>query len=192
MEREELVGIFEERKALLDGHFELRSGLHSARYCQVALLQQDPRLLEKLCAELIERIRAELGEDADVDTVIAPAMGGITIGHEIARQLGTRYIFAEKEDDKLVLRRKQDIAPGETFIVAEDVVTRGGRVQETIDIVEGQGGIVKAVGVLFDRSGGEADFKLPFVSLLQMTPEVWRPEECELCRQGVPIEHPGS
>lgn len=192
MNKEELVKIFEERKALLDGHFELRSGLHSARYCQVALLQQDPRLLERLCAELIVRLRDEIGDSSEVDTVIAPAMGGITIGHEVARQLGTRYIFAEKEDGKLVLRRKQEISSGETFIVAEDVVTRGGRVQETIDIVKARGGIVKAVGVIFDRSGGTADFDLPFVSLLQMTPKAWPPEECELCRNGIPLEHPGS
>ncbi len=192
MERDELVKIFEERKALLDGHFELRSGLHSGRYCQVALLQQDPRLLERLCSQLIVRLRDVIGDAANVDTVIAPAMGGITIGHEVARQLGTRYIFAEKESGKLVLRRNQEISEGETFIVAEDVVTRGGRVQETIDIVNERGGVVKAVGVIFDRSGGSADFNLPFVSLLQMTPQAWSPEECELCRQGVPLEHPGS
>jgi orotate phosphoribosyltransferase len=192
MNREELVAIFEERKALLEGHFELRSGLHSAKYCQVALLQQDPRLLEKLVAALIGKMRAELGERMDVDTVIAPAMGGITIGHEMARQLGTRYIFAEKESGSLVLRRNQTISAGETFLIAEDVVTRGGRVQETCDIVTGMGGIVNGIGVLFDRSGGEAEFGHPFISLLQMTPVVWDPAECPLCKEGVPLEHPGS
>jgi len=192
MDRDEIMAVFEERKALLDGHFELRSGLHSAKYCQVALLQQDPRLLERLCAELIEKMRAALGSKIEVDTVIAPAMGGITIGHEIARQLGTRYIFAEKEEGKLVLRRNQTIAAGETFLIAEDVVTRGGRVQETCDIVRNAGGILNGIGVLFDRSGGNADFNAPFISLLQMTPVVWNPDECPLCREGVPLEHPGS
>lgn len=192
MDRDEIVSIFEEKDALMEGHFELRSGLHSAKYCQVALLQQDPRLLERLCAALIEKLRDQLGDLIGVDTVIAPAMGGITIGHEVARQLGTRYIFAEKEDDKLVLRRNQKIAPGETFLIAEDVVTRGGRVQETYEIVTGMGGIVNGIGVLFDRSGGKAEFEAPFISLLQMTPVVWEPSECPLCHDGIPLEHPGS
>ena len=192
MDKKEIVAIFEDKKALLEGHFELRSGLHSGKYCQVALLQQDPRLLERLCAELIVKLRSELGSILDVDTVIAPAMGGITIGHEMARQLGTRYIFAEKSDDRLVLRRNQTISEGETFLVAEDVVTRGGRVQETCDIVRNAGGVVNAIGVLFDRSGGEAEFGAPFISLLQMTPVVWEPAECPLCKQGLPLEHPGS
>jgi len=192
VDKKEIVAIFEDKKALLEGHFELRSGLHSGKYCQVALLQQDPRLLERLCAELIVKLRSELGSILDVDTVIAPAMGGITIGHEMARQLGTRYIFAEKSDDRLVLRRNQTISEGETFLVAEDVVTRGGRVQETCDIVRNAGGVVNAIGVLFDRSGGEAEFGAPFISLLQMTPVVWEPAECPLCKQGLPLEHPGS
>lgn len=192
MNKEEIVNIFEDRNALLEGHFELRSGLHSAKYCQVALLQQDPRLLERLCSALIDKMRRELGGKMDVDTVIAPAMGGITIGHEMARQLGTRYIFAEKVDDKLVLRRNQTISADETFLVAEDVVTRGGRVHETCDIVADMGGIVSAIGVLFDRSGGTAEFSAPFVSLLQMTPVVWEPDECPLCKEGIPLAHPGS
>lgn len=192
MDRVDIMKIFEEREALLEGHFELRSGLHSGKYCQVALLQQDPRLLERLCGALIENMRSALGSAIEVDTVIAPAMGGITIGHEVARQLGKRYIFAEKEDGRLVLRRNQTIAEGETFLIAEDVVTRGGRVQETCDIVRNAGGIVNGIGVLFDRSGGKADFNAPFISLLQMTPVVWDPDDCPLCRDGVPLDHPGS
>lgn len=192
VDREEIVKVFEDNNALLEGHFELRSGLHSAKYCQVARLQQDPRLLGKLCEALVERMEEVLGEDLIVDTVIAPAMGGITIGHEVAKSLGARYIFAEKENDRLVLRRNQEIAAGEKFIIVEDVVTRGGRVQETYDIVTSREGVVKGIGVLFDRSGGKASFDAPFVSLLQMTPVVWEPDECPLCKQGVPMEHPGS
>jgi orotate phosphoribosyltransferase len=192
VDRDEILKVFEDNNALLEGHFELRSGLHSAKYCQVARLQQNPRLLGTLCAALLEKMEDVLGEELTVDTVIAPAMGGITIGHEVARSLGTRYIFAEKENDRLVLRRGQEISAGEKFIIIEDVVTRGGRVQETYDIVTKRGGVVNGIGVLFDRSGGEVSFDAPFISLLQMTPVVWEPDECPLCRDGVPMEHPGS
>ena len=192
MTNEDLARLFMENGALLDGHFELRSGLHSPKYCQCALLQQKPRLLETLVAELIERMRAELGDAMEVDTVIAPAMGGITIGHEMGRQLDKRFIFAEKEEGKLVLRRGQTITPGETFLIGEDVITRGGRIQESYDIVTAAGGIVNGIGVLFNRSGGTASFAAPLVSLVTMTPVVYNPGECPLCRDGIPLDHPGS
>ncbi len=192
MTKEELDQLFLDKGALLEGHFELRSGLHSPRYCQCAILQREPRLLERLCAELLERMRMALGDDLNVDTVIAPAMGGITIGHELGRQLGTRFFFAEKEEGGLVLRRGQTITPGEKFIIAEDVITRGGRIQETYDIVTGAGGIVKGIGVLFNRSGGKASFAAPLVSLVTMEPIVYQPEDCPLCHEGIPLDHPGS
>lgn len=190
MKQEEVLGLFEETGALLNGHFELRSGLHSNRFFQCALLLQHPRISGRLCEALVEKMKADL-RGLEVDAVIAPAMGGITIGHDVARALGVRFIFAEKEDNVLKLRRFE-IQPGERFIVAEDVVTRGGRVQETIDIVEANGGVVSAIGILVNRSGGKAGFKVPLVSLLDIEPVTYDPAECPLCRDGVALVHPGS
>lgn len=190
MKQEEVLGLFEETGALLNGHFELRSGLHSNRFFQCAHLLQHPRISGRLCEALVEKMRVEL-QALEVDTVIAPAMGGITIGHEVARALDVRFVFVEKEDNKLVLRRF-DIRDGERFVIAEDVVTRGGRVQETIDIVEGNGGLVAAIGILVNRSGGKAQFEAPLVSLLEIEPITYDPADCPLCKAGVELVHPGS
>lgn len=188
---EELLRVFRESGALLHGHFELRSGLHSNEYFQCALLLRSPALAERLCAALAARIRQSLGPLA-LDGVIAPAMGGIIVGYEIARAFGTLSLFAEKQDGRLTLRRGFKIPPGSRFLVAEDVVTRGGRVQETIDIVRAAGGQVAAVAVLVDRSGGKARFDCPAFSLLAMEPVTYEPAQCPLCRSGTPVNHPGS
>jgi len=190
MKQEEVLGLFEETGALLNGHFELRSGLHSNQFFQCAHLLEQPRTAAQLCGSLVDKLKAEL-KDLEIDTVIAPAMGGITIGHEVARELGIRFIFVEKEDNKLVLRRF-DIKDGERFVIAEDVVTRGGRVQETIDIVEENGGVVAAIGILVDRSGGKAKFNAPLVSLLSIEPVTYDPSDCPLCKEGLELVHPGS
>ena len=190
MKQEEVLKLFEESGALLNGHFELRSGLHSNRFFQCAHLLEQPRTAATLCAALVEKMKADL-QSLEIDTVIAPAMGGITIGHEVARSLGIRFIFVEKEDNRLVLRRFK-IKPGERFAIAEDVVTRGGRVQETIDIVEGNGGVVAAIGILVDRSGGKAQFNAPLVSLLEIEPVTYDPIGCPLCKEGLELVHPGS
>jgi len=190
MKQEEVLKLFEETGALLNGHFELRSGLHSNRFFQCAHLLQHPRTSGRLCEALVEKMKAEI-KGLEVDTVIAPAMGGITIGHEVARSLGIRFIFVEKEDNKLVLRRF-DIKDGERFVIAEDVVTRGGRVQETVDIVKENGGIVAAIGILVDRSGGKAQFDAPLVSLLEIEPVTYDPADCPLCKEGLDLVHPGS
>ena len=190
MKQEEVMKLFEETGALLNGHFELRSGLHSNRFFQCAHVLQYPRVSARLCEALVEKMKAKLA-DLEVDTVIAPAMGGITIGHEVARSLGIRFIFVEKEDNALHLRRFA-IKSGERFVIAEDVVTRGGRVQETIDIVQENGGIVAAIGILVDRSGGKAVFDAPLVSLLEIEPVTYEPSECPLCEQGLDLVHPGS
>jgi len=190
MKQDEVLGLFEETGALLNGHFELRSGLHSNRFFQCAHLLQHPRISGRLCEALVEKMKTEL-QTLDVDTVIAPAMGGITIGHEVARALDVRFVFVEKEDNKLVLRRFE-IKDGERFVIAEDVVTRGGRVQETIDIVEENGGVVAAIGILVDRSGGKARFEAPLVSLLEIEPTTYDPTDCPLCREGLELVHPGS
>ncbi len=191
MKSEEALSIFRETGALLKGHFELRSKLHSGEFFQCAHVLKYPRHAETLCRALVEKMRAAL-PDLTVGGVISPAMGGIPVGHEVARALGVLHIFAEKQDGVLVLRRGFRIQPGGRYVVAEDVVTRGGRVQETMDIVTGNGGIVSAVGVLVDRSGGAASFAAPFFSLIQMSPVTWTAAECPLCKQGLPIEHPGS
>ena len=189
MQTQEILRDLEATGALLSGHFELRSKLHSDRFFQCALLQRHPRVFARLCAALAAKVEAaDLG---GLDCVIAPALGGIVAGHELARALDLRSIFAEKVDGKLVMRRFA-IEPGARYLIAEDVVTRGGRVQETIDLVREGGGKPVAVAVLVDRSAGQADFGMPFFSLLEMAPQVWEPAECPLCKAGQPFVHPGS
>jgi orotate phosphoribosyltransferase len=159
--------LFRKTGALLDGHFVLRSGLHSRQYFQCAILLQHTEIAARVCGWLADKLR-----EFDCDAVISPALGGIIVGQAVGCELGKRHIFVEKEDGKLVLRRGFQIAPNEKFIVVEDVVTRGGRVQETIDIVRANGGIVSAVGVIVDRSGKvKPNFGCPFVSLVEMNVE---------------------
>lgn len=186
-----LLTRFEETGALLNGHFELRSGLHSNQFFQCAHLLQYPRIAGEVCDALVEKIKKELGE-LEIDTVIAPAIGGITVGHDVGRALGVRFIFVEKDAQGDLMMRRFKIEKGERFLIAEDVITRGGRVQETVDIVEQHGGVVQAIGVLVNRSGGKAKFTAPLVSLLEMEPVVWDPADCPLCKEGVPLVHPGS
>src|SRR5690349_22639470 len=144
---EDLLLLFRKSGALLDGHFVLRSGLHSREYFQCALLLQHTEIAAKVCGWLADKVH-----QFDCDTVISPALGGIIVGQEVGRSLGKRHIFVEKDEGKLVLRRGFKIDKGEKFVVIEDVVTRGGRVQETIDIIRENGGVVTAVGVIVDRS----------------------------------------
>lgn len=190
MKPDEVLQLFKETSALLSGHFELRSGLHSNQFFQCAHLLQHPRISARLCQALVEKMKADIDE-FNIDTVIAPAMGGITIGHEVARSLGVRFIFVEKENNVLKLRRFK-IHHGERFAIAEDVVTRGGRVQETIDIIEENGGVVAAIGILVNRSGGKASFNAPLVSLLDINPMTYTPADCPLCKEGLELVHPGS
>ncbi len=192
MKQEDVFKMFRDTNALLSGHFELRSGLHSDQFFQCALVLQYPQIAEKLCKAVVERMRAERGHTLKVDGVISPALGGIPVGHEVGRALGVKAIFAEKQDGKLVLRRAFEIKPGERYVVAEDVITRGGRVQETMDIVTARGGIVEAIAVLVDRSGGRAQFSAPVFSLLQWEPTTWEPASCPLCKKGSKAVHPGS
>src|SRR5580700_1379718 len=152
MTKEEALQIFRDSGALLEGHFILRSGLHSRQFFQCALALQQMPVVEKLGAALAAKVRG-LG----AVTVVAPAMGGLVLGQEVARQLRSRFIFVEKEDGKLVLRRGFKIAAGEKILIVEDVVTKGGRVQETIDIVRSHGGIVVGVAMAVDRSNGLVD-----------------------------------
>src|SRR5580700_7366581 len=168
MTKDEALGIFRDTGALLEGHFILRSGLHSRQYFQCALALQQMPVVERLAAALAEKVSG-LG----AVTVIAPALGGLVIGQEVARQLGLRFIFAEKEEGKLVLRRGFKIAPDEKVLVVEDVVTKGGRVQETMDIVRAHGGQVAGVAMVVDRSNGAVDLGVPAFSLLSLKVEAF-------------------
>jgi orotate phosphoribosyltransferase len=184
----ELFALFRKTGALLDGHFILRSGLHSGQYFQCALLLQHTDIAAKVCGWLADKLR-----EFDCEAVISPALGGIIVGQEVGRALGKRHIFVEKEDGKLVLRRGFQIAEDEKFIVLEDVVTRGGRVQETIDIVRAHGGIVSAVGVILDRSGqAKPDFGCPFVSLIEMNVETFPAGKLPPDLAKIPAVKPGS
>ena len=185
---EDLLALFRQTGALLDGHFVLRSGLHSRQYFQCALLLQHADIAARVCGRLAEKLRAFA-----YDTVISPALGGIIVGQEVARSLGKRHIFVEKEAGNLVLRRGFKIEEGEHFIVAEDVVTRGGRVQETIDIVRAHGAIVQAVGVIVDRSGpSKPAFGCPFISLIEMNMETFPADKLPPDLVRIPAEKPGS
>lgn len=185
---EDLLAIFRRTGALLDGHFVLRSGLHSRQFFQCALLLQHTTLAAEVCGRLSDKLRG-----IECDAVISPALGGIVVGHEVGRALGKRHIFVEKEAGALVLRRGFKISPNERFIVAEDVVTRGGRVQETVDIVRSLGGQVAAIGVIVDRSGGERpNFGCPFVSLIEMDVETFSADALPADLIGVPAIKPGS
>ena len=185
---EDLLALFRKTGALLDGHFILRSGLHSRQYFQCAILLQHTEIAAQVCGQLADKLR-----EFHCDTVISPALGGIIVGQEVGRSLGKRHIFVEKEDGRLVLRRGFQISPDEKFIVAEDVVTRGGRVQETIDIVLAHGGIVLAVGVIVDRSGKTKPvFGCPFVSLVEMNVENFAADNLPSDLAKIPAVKPGS
>jgi len=184
----DLLALFRKTGALLEGHFVLRSGLHSREYFQCALLLQYTEIAAKVCGWLADKVR-----QFDCDAVISPALGGIIVGQEVGRSLGKRHIFAEKDEGKLVLRRGFQILPKEKFVVVEDVVTRGGRVQETIDIVHAHGGVVSAVGVIVDRSGAtKPDFGCPFVSLIEMNMETFPADKLPPDLAKIPAVKPGS
>ena len=183
----EILNIFLKTEALLNGHFLLTSGRHSNQYFQCAKVLQYPNYTEQVCKKI-----AEFFKDYEIDTVIAPAMGGIIVGQEVARQLGKRAIFAEREDKNLTLRRGFEIKPGEKLLVCEDVVTTGGSVFEVIDIVKQNNGIVVGVGFIVDRSNGKVQFGVPQVSALKLDVVSYLPEECPLCKEGIPVVKPGS
>ena len=203
MTEEEILKIFAETGALLEGHFELRSKLHSDRYFQCANVLRYPRIAARLCDELVAKMNAAC-DVGRIDGVISPAVGGILVGHEVARALDTKCVFAEKvqagdEVDatgkpvtKLAMRRFS-LKAGERYVVAEDVVTKGGRVQETIDLVQAAGAEVAAVVLLVDRSKGSVKFgDIPMFSLVQIQPTTWEPAACPLCAAGGHPVHPGS
>ncbi len=199
MEKEKILNLFTEKKALLKGHFLLSSGLHSDTYLQSALVLQYPDLAGKLARLLVKKILStyQLINLSTIDVVVSPALGGIVIGQEVARVLDCRAIFTEREKVrgnhlKMNLRRGFQIRKGEKVIVAEDVITTGGSTQEVINAVKNRGGKVVAVVCLVDRSGGQVKFDCPLISLLKLEIANYPPQECPLCRKNIPFVKPGS
>lgn len=186
----EVLDIFTRTRALLTGHFVLRSGLHSGHFFQCAQVCQFMPEVERLAELLVGRLR-ESGL-AEFATVLAPAMGGLVIGQEVARRLGARYVFAEKENNRLVLRRGFTFAPAERVLVVEDVITRGGRVQECLDIVRAAGALPIGIAVLVDRSAGQARFDVPVAALLEMSFPTYAADQLPPELAAIPATKPGS
>lgn len=184
---EEIKKIFIDSGALLEGHFRLTSGRHSDRYIQCARVLMEPNYTAALCGHL-----AEAFKDEAVDLVVGPAMGGIVISYEMARQLGVPSLFTERVDGKMTLRRNFVIEPGQKVLVVEDVVTTGGSVKEVIDIVRENGGVVVGVALLVDRSNGKVDLGARVEACLSMDVKSYEADECPLCKAGLPIIKPGS
>ncbi len=191
MNDEQVLKIFEENGALLKGHFLLSSGLHSPRYLQCALVLQHPDTAGSLCTELAEKIRADprIGQ---IDLVIAPALGGVIVAHEVARALGVRALFTERQNTEMLLRRGFRLEPGERALVVEDVVTTGGSTREVMDVVRKLGAIPVGAGSLIDRSGGVVDLGIPRHALAVLEVPTWQPSDCPLCREGTEAIKPGS
>jgi len=186
---EEVMKKFEEAGAIQKGHFKLTSGVHSDTYIQCAQIMQHPEFMHNLCSELGKKFRGD-----DIDVIVGPAIGGIIMAHVMARVLGpwVRAIFTERENGKMTLRRSFEIKEGEKVIVVEDVTTTGSSVREVIDIVKSRKGKVVGVGVLIDRSGGKVDFGIKTEKLLTVDIKTYLPEECPLCKKGIPVVKPGS
>jgi orotate phosphoribosyltransferase len=188
---DQVLSMFRESGALLEGHFRLTSGLHSSQYFQCARVLQYPEFCEMLCGDIASHFR-----EAGIDVVIAPALGGIVVGQETGRLLNVRTMFAERSEGVMQLRRGFEVRPGERVLVCEDVVTTGGSVNEVIEIVRKAGGRVAGVGYIVDRSGGSVRFSMdeggvqhPVVTLKVVAHQ---PEGCPLCAQGLPVVKPGS
>jgi orotate phosphoribosyltransferase len=187
MTEAEVLQVFRDTGALLNGHFVLRSGLHSRQFFQCALALQQMPIVEKLGGALADKVRG-LG----AVTVVSPAMGGLVLGQEVARQLRIRFIFVEKEEGKLALRRGFKISPGEKILIVEDVVTKGGRVQETIDIVRANQGQIVGIAMAVDRSNGAVNFGIPTFSLLGMQVETFEPDKLPPDLAATSAVKPGS
>ena len=187
MQNNPILEIFEKTGALLTGHFQLTSGLHSRQYFQCARVLQYPEYAELLCAEVGKHFAGR-----EVAAVAAPAVGGIIVAHETARALEVRAIFMEREAGKMTLRRGFEIRRGERVLMVEDVITTGGSVGEVIELVKSLGGFPVGAACLVDRSGGKVDLGIELFSLMKMDIQTTPPEHCDLCKQGVPVIKPGS
>ncbi len=179
--------ILEQTGALLSGHFRLSSGLHSAHYFQCARLLQFPPITARIAEDI-----ATPSKDLKIDVVISPAVGGIVLGYEIARVLGCRGIFTERKDEKMTLRRGFVLEAGENVLIAEDVITTGGSVVEIKDLVQAVGAELKGFAAIVDRSGGTFFPTQPFSRWISLQVETFEPQDCPLCKKGIPLEYPGS
>ncbi len=184
---ESVLDTFRRVGALLEGHFRLTSGLHSPGYLQCALVLQHPREAEACGAAIAELVRAQAPQ-----VVLSPALGGIVIGQEVARALGVRALFAERQDGRLMLRRGFALRPGERVLVVEDVVTTGGSTRETIDVARAAGAEVVGAAAIIDRSGSQLPLDVPFTALATIALPTYQPESCPLCAQGSTAVKPGS
>jgi orotate phosphoribosyltransferase len=184
---EKILNIFEETGALLRGHFLLTSGRHSGVYFQCAKVLQYPKYTEMLCGVIAEHFK-----NFEIDTVISPAIGGIIVGQEVARQLNKRSIFAEREDKALTLRRGFELSAGEKVLICEDVVTTGGSVFEVIEIAKKAGTEIAGIGFIVDRSSGKVNFGFPQISTIKVDAVSFSSEECPLCKENIPFVKPGS
>ncbi len=187
MTENDVLKLFNKYHALLKGHFKLSSGLHSEKYLQCALVLQYPKVTQKLSKELARRFSKE-----KIDLVIGPALGGITLSYEVARVLGVRGIFAERECGNMILRRGFSISKGEGALVVEDVITTGGSTKEVVEVVKSSGGEVIGVGSIIDRSQADIDFGVRKERLAKLSIETFDPKACPLCQAGIPIIKPGS
>ncbi len=187
MSDSEVLDRFRRVGALLEGHFRLTSGLHSPGYLQCALVLQHPSEAERCGAEIAARVR-----DLKAAVVLSPALGGIVIGQEVARGLGVRAIFAERQDGVLTLRRGFTLSPGERVLVVEDVVTTGGSTRETIEVARVAGAQVVGAAAIINRSGGQPALDVPFTALASLSVPTWSPDACPMCAEGRPVVKPGS
>jgi len=184
---EEVINEFKKTDALLEGHFQLTSGLHSTVYLQCARVLQYPKNAEQFGRAIAEQFREQ-----GIELVASPAIGGIVIGHEVARALGARFVWTEREAGQMTLRRGFTITPGEKTLVVEDVITTGGSTRETIECLQEAGANVLAAASIIDRSGGDVDVGVPRVALASLKVLAVDPETCDACRQGEPAVKPGS
>lgn len=189
---EPILQIFRSTGAYLQGHFRLTSGLHSGEYLQCALVLQHPQYAERLGRLLAEELKRIAGRE--IALVVSPAMGGLMIGHEVARALGVRHIFTERDPatKQMLLRRGFTIAPGETAVVVEDVITTGGSTHDVVEVLRAAGADVVAAASIIDRSGGKAEVGVPRVALATLQVVAHQPDECPQCKAGVPVVKPGS
>lgn len=187
MTHDELLSLFRRSGALLEGHFRLTSGLHSPGYLQCALVLQHPADAAQLADALAPSLRS-----LAPTVVLSPALGGIVIGHEVARALGVRALFAERQDGRLTLRRGFSLAPQDRVLVVEDVVTTGGSTRETMEVAREAGATVVGAASIVDRSGARSDLGVPYHALLPMALPTYDPAACPLCAQGLDVVKPGS
>ncbi len=187
MNADEVMEVLRRTEAVSEGHFRLTSGKHSDFYIQCAMLMQNPEEASVLCRELARQFVGQ-----QVDVVVGPSTGAIIMAYEIAKELGARALFTERDDKVMALRRGFTIKPGERVLAVEDVVTTGGSVLEVVDLATKLGGDVVGIASFVDRSGGNVKFEKPFKALATINSNVFNPEDCPLCRQGTPAIKPGS